>query len=158
MGPFFAAIAGLICMSISVLEFKLLHGLGNCLYPVRGSHGTVDVWVSGGDGCATVVVIDSAMPRHEIAAESVRVRLVGARRPVSALLSRIDEDHVNPRRAWQEMGEPNYPNPRQVEALHTASALRPQVHPLRVAEGLVEFELVMPPQSVAALKIELTRL
>ncbi len=53
------------------------------------------------------------MQRHEIAAESVRVRLVGA--------------------------------------------LRPQVHPLRFAEGRTEFEPVMPPQSVAALKIELAR-
>ena len=137
--------------------FELLHGLGNCLYPVRGSHDTVDVWVSGGDGCVTVFVTNYAMPRHEIAAESVRVRLVGARRPVSALLSRIDEDHANPRRAWQEMGEPDYPSPRQVETLHAASALRPEVHPLRVAEGRIEFELVMPPQSVAALKIELAR-
>ena len=79
--------------------FELLHGLGNCLHPVRGSHGTVDVWVSGGDGWVTVFVTNYAMPRREIAAESVRVRLVGARRPVSALLSRIDEDHANPRRA-----------------------------------------------------------
>ena len=137
--------------------FELLHGLGNCLYPVRGSHDTVDVWVSGGDGCVTVFVTNYAMPRHKIAAESVRVRLVGARRPVSALLSRIDEDHANPRRAWQEMGEPDYPSPPQVETLHAASALRPQVHPLRVAENRIEFELVMPPQSVAALKIELAR-
>ena len=80
------------------------------------------------------------------------------RRTVSALLSRIDEDHANPRRAWQEMGEPDYPSPRQVKTLHAASALRPQAHPLRVAEGRIEFELVMPPQSVAALKIERARL
>ena len=55
------------------------------------------------------------------------------------------------------MGEPEYPSPRQVETLHAASVLRPQVHPLHVAEGRIEFELVMPPQSVAALKIGLAR-
>ena len=137
--------------------FELLHGLGDCLYPVQGSHDTVDVWVSGGDGAVTVFITNYAMPRHAIAAQSVRVRLLRAPRPLSALLSRIDEDHVDPGRAWQEMGEPNYPSPRQVETLHAASALRPQVHPLRVTEGCIEFDLAMPPQSVAALKIELAR-
>ena len=137
--------------------FELLHNLGNCLYPVQGSHDTVDVRVSGGDHCVTVFATNYAMPRHEIATESVRIRLAGAPRPVSALLSRIDDDHANPRRAWQDMGEPDYPSPRQVEALHAASALRPQIHPLRVTEGRIECDLVLPPQSIAALKICLTR-
>ena len=105
----------------------------------------------------TVFVTNYAMPRHEIATESVRVRLVGAPRPASALLSRIDDDHANPRRAWQDIGEPHYPSPRQVESLHAASALRPEPHQLRVAAGRIEFDLVMPPQSVAALRIELAR-
>ena len=55
------------------------------------------------------------------------------------------------------MGAPDYPSPRQVQALHAASTLRPEPHPLRVAAGRIEFDLVMPPQSVAALKIELAR-
>ena len=138
--------------------FELLHGLGDCLYAVRGSHATADVRVSGGDGCVTVFLTNYAMPRHKIAPESVRVRLVGAPPPVSALLSRIDEDHANPRRAWQDMGEPDYLSPRQVEALHAASTLSPQPHPLRVTEGRIEFDLVMPAQSVAAVKIGLVRL
>ena len=74
----------------------------------------------------TVFVTNYAMPRHEIAAEAVRVRLVGARRPVSALLSRIDEDHANPRRAWQEMGEPDCcsmgPMPRAVHGPDNVSS------------------------------------
>ena len=105
----------------------------------------------------TVFVTNYAMPRHEIAAESVRVRLVGAPRPVSALLSRIDEGHTNPRRAWQDMGAPDYPSPRRVEALHAASALRPEPDQLRFATGRIEFDLLMPPQSVAALRIERAR-
>jgi xylan 1,4-beta-xylosidase len=135
--------------------FELLHGLGNCLYPVKGNHDTVSVRVSGGDNGLMVFLTNYAMPRHKIASHSVRVQLVGVSRPVSAQLSRIDDDHANPRRAWQDMGEPDYPSARQVEALHAASALRPEPHPLRVSEGSLEFDLVMPPQSVAVLKIEL---
>ena len=41
--------------------------------------------------------------------------------------------------------------------MHAASALGPQVHPLRVTEGGIEFELAMPPQSIAVLKIGLAR-
>jgi xylan 1,4-beta-xylosidase len=71
------------------------------------------------------------------------------------MLFRIDDDHANPRRAWQDMGEPDYPSPHQVEAMHAASALRPQAHLLCVVEDQIEFDLIMPPQSVAALKIDL---
>ena len=46
--------------------FELLDDQGNCLYPVRGSQGRVDVWVSGGDGCVTVFMTNYAMPRHEM--------------------------------------------------------------------------------------------
>ncbi len=135
--------------------FQLLHGLGNRLYPVNGAHATVEVWVSGGDDCVTVFITNYAMPRHEIASEAVRVRITGAARPLSAMLSRIDEDHANPQRAWKEMGQPDHPSQRQVDTLYAESALRPAPHPLHVTDGSIDFDVVMPPQSVAALKIEL---
>jgi xylan 1,4-beta-xylosidase len=72
-------------------------------------------------------------------------------------LSRIDDDHANPRRAWLDMGEPEYLSAAKLEALHAASALLPEPHPLRHSEGSLEFNLVMPPQSVALLKIQLAR-
>jgi xylan 1,4-beta-xylosidase len=133
--------------------FELLHGLGDGLYPVHGGHATVDVRVGGGESCVTAFVTNYAMPRHGISAESVRVRLVNAPPPASALLSRIDEDHANPRRAWHELGAPDYPSPREVETLIAASALRPEPHPLSISEGRIEFDIAMPPQSVAALRI-----
>ena len=140
--------------------FELLHALGDRLHPVQGGagHATLGLHVAGGEGFVTAFVTNHAMPRHHIATEMLRVRLTGvpaASRPVSALLSRIDEDHANPKRAWAAMGEPTYPSPRQLEVLHAASALRPEVHPLRSGEGVIEFDLAMPPQSVAALRIEL---
>lgn len=134
--------------------FELLHGLGDTLYPVTGSHSTVDVRVSGGDDGVTVFITNYAMPRHRIATESVQVRIDDAPAPISALLSRIDHDHANPRRAWHDIGSPDYLSSREVDALHSASALCPRPHPLRVAEGRIEFDLAMPPQSVAALRIQ----
>ncbi|MDZ4857977.1 MAG: beta-xylosidase [Candidatus Hydrogenedentes bacterium] len=133
--------------------FELLHGLGDRLFNVAESHDTLDVRVSGSEDCAVIFITNYAMPRHRIVSEPVRIQLRGARPPVSALLSRIDDDHANPKRAWQEMGEPEYPKPREVEALYAASALRPEPHPFRVGQDRIEVDLVMPPQSVAALRI-----
>lgn len=140
--------------------FELLHGLGDRLYPVQGGdgHATLSLHLSGGEGFVTAFATNHAMPRHDIATETLRVRLSGVAdgvRPVSALLSRIDDDHANPKRAWTAMGAPSYPSPRQLQVLHAASALRPEVHPLRTGAGVIEFDLVMPPQAVAALRIEL---
>jgi xylan 1,4-beta-xylosidase len=84
------------------------------------------------------------------------VKLKGVARPRSAHLTQIDENNVNPRRLWQEMGEPEYLNLRDVEALQAASALNPRVHPLQILENQIEIDILMPPQSVAALKIECT--
>ena len=134
--------------------FQLLHGLGDKLHQVEGSHETVNVWVSGGDNAITVFITNYAMPRHEICTVSVHVQLTGAPRPLSAHLIRIDEDNVNPKRVWQEMGEPEYLNLRDVETLQSASALNPEPYPLRVLENRMDFDISMPPQSVAAMKIE----
>lgn len=136
--------------------FELLHGLGDKLYQVEGSHDTVNVWVSSGEDAVTVLLTNYAMPRHEISSVSTRVKLKGVARPRSAHLTQIDENNVNPRRLWQEMGEPEYLNLRDVEALQAASALNPRVHPLQILENQIEIDILMPPQSVAALKIECT--
>lgn len=134
--------------------FQLLHHLGDKLYPVQGSHDTASVWVSRGEDAITVFLTNHAMPRHEIGTVSVRVQLTDVPLPLSAHLTRIDEDNVNPQRVWQEMGKPEYLSVHDVETLQAASALNPQPYPLRILENSMEFDISMPPQSVAALRIE----
>jgi len=134
--------------------FQLLHGLGDTLYPVHGSHATVDVRVSGGADSVTAFLTNYAMPRHAITSEKVRVRLTGAPQPLCAFLSRIDDAHANPQQVWQDMGAPEYLSQRQVETLQAASSLTNEPHPLRVVDKSIEFDVTLPPQSVAALKIE----
>ncbi len=135
-------------------SFELLHALGDRLYAVQGAHDTVNVWVCRGKDFVTVLITNYAMPRHEVSTQSVHVALSGAPAPLSAQVSRIDEDHVNPRRVWQEMGEPGYLSPRQVETLQAASALSPQAHALHVEKGRIAFDISKPPQSVASVRIE----
>ncbi|MBA4142705.1 MAG: beta-xylosidase [Nitrosospira sp.] len=134
--------------------FQLLHGLGDELYQAEGSHETVKVWVSRGRDIITVFLTNYAMPRHDICTVLVHVQLTGAPRPLSCHLLRIDEDNVNPRRVWEEMGKPDYLNLHDVETLKAASVLSPESYPLRVIEDHIEIDISMPPQSIAAVKVE----
>jgi xylan 1,4-beta-xylosidase len=134
--------------------FQLLHGLGDKLYQVEGLHETVNVWVSRGADIITVLLTNYAMPRHEICTVSVHVQLTAAPRPLSAHIMRIDENNVNPERVWREMGKPEYLSLYDVETLQAASVLDSEPHPLRILEDQIEFDISLPPQSVAAVKIE----
>ena len=41
-----------------------------------------------------------------------------------ALVARIDDDHVNPKKAWEALGYPKYPTPDELAKLEVASELR----------------------------------
>ncbi len=138
--------------------YQLLHRLGSDELEVEGGHETVEAWAvlkpAGTLTSLTVLLVNDAQPRHPIQTELVRLRLVHSSAPVTALVERIDEDHANPRRAWEAMGQPKYLGPRQVEHLQAMSQLRQEPSVWRQAEAALEFELGLPPHSVAALTVE----
>jgi xylan 1,4-beta-xylosidase len=139
--------------------FQLLHRAGTELLEVQGTHATVDAWVIGKNKTATILATNLAMPRHAIRTELLNVRLSGTPPPLTAWIERIDDDHANPRRLWQSMGEPTYLSALQVEELKTASALRqesqPWIHQQADQErGDTVVAVTLPPQSVAAITIE----
>jgi xylan 1,4-beta-xylosidase len=95
--------------------FELLHRLGNQLLSVEGNHETVNAWVVRKEKSLTILLTNHAMPRHPIQTELLSLRIVNAPEPRVVYIERIDEDHANPRRLWQAMGEPVYLNALQVE-------------------------------------------
>jgi hypothetical protein len=106
-----------------------------------------------------VLLINVAMPRRAIADELVTVRLQGlaGRRPRAALLSRIDATHANPQAEWRRMGSPEYPHPRQIEALEAASALVPERFAIASQDGPlreVMFTIPLPADAMALVRIE----
>jgi xylan 1,4-beta-xylosidase len=134
--------------------FELLHGLGSERLEVEGAHDTVDVWVVRGEGEITVLVSNHAPPRHSIGAEEVRVELWGIGAPLRGWIRRVDADHANPKRAWQDMGSPEYLSPSEVAAIEAASRLTVEPIAWREEEG-ISVACTIPAHAVAAIRLEL---
>lgn len=112
--------------------YQLLHALGTELMPVEGKHETVDAWLVRDGKSATVILNNFALPRHPIATQTVTFTVKGAGSVKSATVQRIDLEHANAKRRWEQMGKPNYLAARQVAELHEVSQL--QTEALSVGE------------------------
>jgi len=138
--------------------FEMLGQLGTRRWPVATSHPTVTAHVGApdDDGTSTVLLINVAMPRHPVATEVVTVRLNGlkGRKPGAALLSRIDDDHANPKAEWLNMGSPEYPHPHQVDALNLASTVATERIAIQAGDDHVSFTLPLPVNAMALVRIE----
>jgi xylan 1,4-beta-xylosidase len=134
---------------------QFLRDLGDQHFPITGSHQTVALWVGrnadGDDASTNILLINQAMPRHDIADAPIEVRFsnIGARRPRSMQLSRIDQSHCNPAGAWQDLGQPEYLSRAAVDQIRGASEPIPETVPLRQDGDEIVMALNMPPQSVA---------
>jgi xylan 1,4-beta-xylosidase len=134
--------------------FELLHALGTDLTPVEGEHPTVDAWTIRGPETATILLTNYALPRHPIAAEPIHMTLTDAQSPSQVRIRRIDSDHANAKRRWQEMGSPKYLNAANIEELNTASICQSKPHPFDFQVGTIDFDVTLPPLSVAAVTFQ----
>jgi len=131
--------------------YQLLHGLGTKILPVEGSHPTVDTWVVRGKDEITVLLTNFALPRHPICIEQVRMTLRNAGTPLRASVQRIDRDHANPKRRWQELGAPEYLSAEVLDALIAASALEIEAQAFSFGDNAIEFSVALAPLSVTAI-------
>lgn len=120
---------------------------------VDGGDDTVDAWLVRGDGGATMLMSNFALPRHPIEPKKVPLTLANAAAAKTARIRRIDADHANPRRRWLEMGSPEYPNPAAVEELYGASAMPSVENAFRRDGSTLLVEVALPPLAVAAVEI-----
>jgi xylan 1,4-beta-xylosidase len=135
--------------------FELLHRLGNERLLVDGLHETVNVWITRDKMTIRMLLVNHALPRHAIADVRAHVHLAHALEPSAAWVERIDEDHANPKRRWQALGGPEYLDRSALEQLHEASGLTRQACPWKWGEEQIELEVELPPDSIAALTVEL---
>jgi xylan 1,4-beta-xylosidase len=137
----------------SYRAYELLHGLGTELVKVEGTHETVDAWLVAGEKSSTLMLTNFALPRHPIDAQQVSFVLSGAGNIANATIRRIDLEHANAKRHWEQIGKPEYLSADAVAQLDTASQLRSETQPVaREGEGF-RIDVKMPPQSVAAIQL-----
>lgn len=135
--------------------FELLHRLGTHLVvPVDGLHPTVDCRIAAEGSRTNVLLTNHALPRQEIDSVHVRVRLDSAQAPRLATVTRIDDEHANPKRAWLEMGSPEYLSPTQLTVLHDASGLTAERFEPALEDGALICELTVPPHGVAMVTLQ----
>ena len=134
--------------------YELLHNVGRELLRVDGSHATVDVWVIRRGHVATILFTNYALPRHPIKGQSVRVILKNIVAPAKATIRRIDRDHANAKRAWQDLGEPKYLSSGVLSELHAASCLKDEPQGCRRYDGTLELDVTLPPLAVAAITLQ----
>jgi xylan 1,4-beta-xylosidase len=135
--------------------FRFLHRLGTRRVNFTAEpHPTVEALAVRKGRGLEVLVYNHNVPLRPIQEEPVVLRLHGlAGKGWSARIERVDDSHANPRRAWLEMGAPEYLNPAQVEALKTASAVCSEPAAcLQDGDDLL-IRLVIPPHGVAAVTI-----
>lgn len=70
-------------------------------------------------------------------AETVVIRLE-TDKPESVILNRIDENHCNPLKIWEEMGKPQVPTPAQLEKIKSKSEIIDESVDFEYSEGYVE--------------------
>jgi xylan 1,4-beta-xylosidase len=134
--------------------FELLHSLGDELLLVDGIHWTVDCWVIKNGQSLDILLTNHALPEHPIVEESVVIELACTRRPREVHVRRIDDDHANPRAAWEKMGRPDYPDQAQIDKLKSASQMIRQTLDWSFETATLRIRLRLPPHGAAGIHLD----
>jgi xylan 1,4-beta-xylosidase len=134
--------------------FELLHQVGTEKLIVDGLHATVDCSVIRKNSTATILLTNHTNPGHSIETEHIEIRLNRSPQPVAAYIQRIDADHANPKRMWEEMGQPDYLSRKEVERLQEASLVIREKQEFKYKDGVLSLSTNLPPHAVASITIE----
>ena len=84
-----------------------------------------------------VLLFRQKMKQLDLPKEECIVHLELPTRPQNVSLQRIDEEHGNPLKLWEEMGKPDYLNRAEVESIKQRSTVIPEVWPFEWADGVL---------------------
>lgn len=134
--------------------FQLLHELGTEQLEVAGEHDTLFVWAVRGKKSLQVVIVNLALPEHDIKTETVDIELSNMKKVASAQVRRIDAAHANAKAEWQMQGEPRYPSIEEVDQMTDASQLRSETLEFKQSGKTVTLQIEAEPQSVAVIELQ----
>jgi xylan 1,4-beta-xylosidase len=134
--------------------FQLLHELGDTLLPLHGQHETVDAWLIRKQKDVAVLASNFGLPRHPLKEEKISVVLRDIEQPRRVTVRRIDENHANAKKTWQQIGSPEYLSTADVEKLRKFSKTIEEELVYEFHNGILTINVTLPPQGVALITIE----
>ena len=133
--------------------FELLHNIGTQQSLVDGLHETVDCSVIKNAITVTVLLTNHTTPGHSIETEHCQIRLTNVPEPTEVTIQRIDAEHANPKRLWEQMGQPDYLTEKEVEQLEDASRVVKERQRFEYEGGVLFLETDLPPHAVAVITV-----
>ena len=104
------------------------------------------------DGSLAILVYNQEMIGKPVSEEKVEIHIKNAPGK-KAEIQRIDDNHANAKKQWEEMGCPTYPTPAQVKELKEASELKTEELPVKVEGEEAVLEFALPAYGVALIKL-----
>jgi xylan 1,4-beta-xylosidase len=149
---FFRFVGEAIYLGLKYRAFEWLHRLGTELSVERRE--TLNLWVIRKQNMVTILFAHPAIRRHSILAESLNLYITGDPDPRVPWIEKVDEDHANPRRLWQDVGEPRCPSAIQVARVKATSYSVKQPQRWRYQQQNIDLTFVLLSHAVAAITIE----
>ncbi len=135
--------------------FELLHHLGQERLPVElTEHPTVEAVAVKRAGGVDLLIYNHHVPLAPIETAPIQVIIQGGGDSLHATVQRIDADHANPKRRWQELGSPEYPTPAALAELRRASEMPAEPLTVYRQDNNWAFDVAVPPHSVLAIHLE----
>jgi xylan 1,4-beta-xylosidase len=136
--------------------FKMLTQAGNERYilPAEAMDGEISMAAfKGGDGIQ-VMLIRQKMKNLDLPAEEAEVSIQLPAAPQKVTLERIDEDHCNPLRLWEEMGSPLDLTPAEVDSIRARSQMVEEEIPYTYENGVLTFKAALKVNDVYFVRIQ----
>ena len=134
---------------------KMLQGAGSERYVLPDAEqNSVGAAAFRSENGIQVLLARLEMNPRSAPKEPARVEIELDRAPARVTLRRIDEEHANPFKVWQEMGAPLVPTAAQVERIKEASALIAEEPAYVYEEGLLSLSAELCENDVYFIEIE----
>ncbi len=103
----------------------------------EATDGEIGIAAFAGGNETHVILFRQKMKNLDLPKEESVIRMELAEKPESVTVKRIDEEHGNPLKLWEEMGRPDYLNRAEVEDLKQRSAVESENWPFTWEDGVL---------------------
>jgi xylan 1,4-beta-xylosidase len=137
--------------------FELFHHLGYERLKVESNASetdTVEVVATKTEDGLRLIAFNHNVLDEEIKDENITITIENMEEVKEIRISRIDEEYANPKKAWLEMGEPEYVNVQQLEKLDEASKLKEENCDFEVLNNnSIRLSLNIPAHGVCGIRV-----